>query len=94
MPDIEKVIKGLECCYNRTDDPQTIKCLCSDCQYNNDDITGRRCHIELCEDALELLKEQRRFIKFLYNVIPDEMEAYLSMYLFLRNPTFGERKEE
>ena len=62
MVDIEKVIKGLECCYIRTDDPQTVKCKCHDCPYENDDILGRRCHVELCEDALELLKAQRETI--------------------------------
>jgi len=44
MPDLEKVIKGLECCAFGD---------CTPCPY-----TETRCQEHLCGDALDLLKEQ------------------------------------
>ena len=59
MPDREKVIKGLECCMKWTGEPNTATCHCSDCSYTNMDILGQRCLIDLINDALALLKEQK-----------------------------------
>ena len=51
MADIEKVIKGLECC-------KAIHIyLCNDCPYHDDDVDDNNCKESLCADALELLKE-------------------------------------
>ena len=49
MPDIEKVIKGLECC----------KVGCTDCPYRG--ISD--CVTSLNNDAIELLKEQQKEIE-------------------------------
>ena len=46
MPDIDKVIKGLETC-------KSTDKTCSDCPYN-----GEVCTTSLCDDVLSLLKEQ------------------------------------
>lgn len=51
MADMEKVIKGLETC-------KSTDKTCSDCQYN-----GEICTTSLCDDALELLKEQQKRIE-------------------------------
>lgn len=58
MADIEKVIKGLECCENR-------HVSCVDCPYYIYDGTkGHRwCSDEINRDALELLKEQQAEIE-------------------------------
>lgn len=61
MADIEKVIKGLECCMDATDKADTVICHCRDCTYKNDDIVGQRCLTELISDSLELLKEKEQF---------------------------------
>ena len=54
VADIEKVIKGLECCM-KWEGENTARCNCSDCSYTNMDILGKRCLIDLINDALELL---------------------------------------
>ena len=78
---IQEVIKGLECC----------KVGCKDCPYYGE----QECILKVRDDALEVLKEQCRFMEFLYNVInPNELEAYLRMYLALPIPTNGERTKE
>ena len=53
MPDREKVIKGLECCY----DPNAL-CSNSDCPYYGRDDEDRHCDVALIQDALALLKAQ------------------------------------
>ena len=55
MPDIKKVIKGLEICYC----PPT---KCEDCPYHNLP-NEQSCNDILCLDALALLKEQEEQIK-------------------------------
>lgn len=50
MPDIKKVIKGLEICY-------CPPAKCEDCPYH-DLPDERSCNDTLCLDALALLKEQ------------------------------------
>lgn len=50
MPDLEKVIKGLETCYGRP-----LKC--ENCTYRD---VERNCQDVLCLDALALLKEQEK----------------------------------
>lgn len=51
VPDMEKVIKGLETC-------KSSDKTCSDCPYN-----GEVCTTSLCDDALILLKEQGSIIE-------------------------------
>ena len=48
MPDIEKVIKGLEICTTRP-------CYCTDCPYKKECCLDSQ---DVMEDALSLLKEQ------------------------------------
>ena len=51
MAELEKVIKGLECC-------KAIHIyLCNECPYRDDDVDDDNCKENLCADALELLKE-------------------------------------
>lgn len=62
MADIEKVIKGLECCTNGD--------LCSgNCPYDDeyDDVVD--CTSELAKDAIETIKEQQAEIKRLTELI-------------------------
>lgn len=55
MVDAEKVIKGLECCKECTqDDPFQ---LCDECPYNDISIVVQDCRAVLSAEALELLKE-------------------------------------
>ena len=51
MPDLEKVINGLEICVDR----EPGKYTCNKCPY---EIDGNYCEINLAKDALSLLKEQ------------------------------------
>ena len=70
MADIEKVIKGLECCK----DPMITGIKCNICPYwddNNPDEYQTSCNDNLCADALELLKEQQKQI--------DELEYDLAI---------------
>lgn len=54
MPDMEKVVKGLEC--HRIDNNRRINC--ADCPYYVDDDNHINCVNDLHDDALALLKEQ------------------------------------
>lgn len=68
MPDIEKVIKGLEICTTRP-------CYCTDCPYKKECCLDSQ---DVMEDALSLLKEQDKRIKELefekgWNESPDMM---------------------
>ena len=57
MADIEKVIKGLECC----SEPYVSCVNCSECPYYNDNENKEKllnCNDILCKDAMELLKKQ------------------------------------
>ena len=70
MADIEKVIKGLECCLRESehidDNP------CKNCPYYDvDSGIGGRCMEEKDKDAIELLKEQQKQI--------DELEYNLAI---------------
>lgn len=56
MPDLEKVIRGLECCILRDPDD---KCRCADCPYNQHEISNAPCANGLKFDALSLLKSQQ-----------------------------------
>ena len=51
MADIEEVIKGLECCYNRYD--------CEQCPYATKYDPSLDCIDKTRADAIELLKEQQ-----------------------------------
>lgn len=69
MADIEKVIKGLECC--RIDENRHINC--ADCPYYTDDDKGQMwCSNEINNDAIELLKEQKEKI--------EKYEEFIYMY--------------
>jgi hypothetical protein len=50
---MEKVIKGLKTCSQKT-----VLYVCGQCPYNNDDNDTYDCTQALSEDALDLLKEQ------------------------------------
>ena len=60
MAELDKVIKGLDCCMKLTNKPNTVTCRCSDCSYTNIDILGHRCLVDLINDALALLKEYQK----------------------------------
>ena len=58
MDDREKVIKGLECCFEyETHLSIAGGLVCEECPYNNNNYLGT-CTALLFRDALELLKEQ------------------------------------
>jgi len=52
MPDIEKVIKGLECCSVEND------WNCNDCPYGNPNVPISECIHPLLTDAVALLKRR------------------------------------
>ena len=52
MPDMEKVVKGLECC--------SVKHNCTGCPYFKFDAS---CQDDMNKDALELLKEQSQIVR-------------------------------
>ena len=57
MADVEKVIKGLECCRGNLD--------CSECPYEDIDKFDGKCegYKQIHNDALELLKEQSQIVR-------------------------------
>lgn len=57
MSDIEKVIKGLECCKECTKE-EPFK-LCADCPYDEISIAVQDCRAVLSADALEVVKSVR-----------------------------------
>ena len=57
MPDIEKVIKGLECCLNNNN--------CKACPYEKEFDRAFDCIDRTRKDAIELLKEQQKQVKAL-----------------------------
>ena len=62
MVDMEKVIKGLECCEDRIQ--------CENCPYGKPRYIGiQGCTRELVHDALALLKEQDDEIKELRSIV-------------------------
>lgn len=71
MADIEKVIKGLECCIREFDDIDDNPCF--KCPYSCQCQEGYISAIK--EDALELLKEQDTLLKEYRNTIKDGYEA-------------------
>lgn len=66
MADIgrEKVIKGLECCFNPHSENSCL-CHCSECPYDSQDDNNwtQNCQIKLNKDALKLLKKQEQAMK-------------------------------
>ena len=63
MANIEKVLKGLECCKS----PMITGVLCNSCPYwddNNPDEYQISCNDNLCADAFELLKSQQSHIEY------------------------------
>lgn len=74
MADIEKVIKGLECC--RIDENRHINC--ADCPYYTDDDKGQMwCSNEINNDALKLLKEQQAEIDRLKGKQPKKKQIWV-----------------
>ena len=58
MKELDKVIKGLECCYCNY--PKTMDC--NNCPYDKICYHDKACSLML-RDALELLKEQQKVIE-------------------------------
>ena len=62
MPNMEKVIKGLESCKwsdeGRYDGYEPVYENCEKCPYNNEEVLKGECHEKLTRDALALLKKQ------------------------------------
>ena len=56
MTDREKVIKGLECCKESTEDDPFQ--MCGECPYGDISLFVQDCRAILSEDALKLLKGQ------------------------------------
>ena len=76
MADIEKVIKGLECCLRESehidDNP------CKNCPYYDvDSGIGGRCMEEKDKDVIELLKEQQPKWIPINERLPEEKETVL-----------------
>lgn len=63
MVDAEKVMKGLECCKECTNDDPFQRC--DECPYNDISISVQDCRAVLSAETLELLKEQRQKIEVL-----------------------------
>jgi len=57
MADIEKVIKGFECCKACTNEEPFAKC--DDCPYNEVSVSVQECRGVLSSDVLELLKKYK-----------------------------------
>lgn len=57
MPDIDKVLKGLECCKDCTNEEPFAKC--KECPYNEISVSVQDCRAVLSADALELMKRLR-----------------------------------
>lgn len=69
MADLEKVIKGFECCHVMVHDLGPDKTSCGICPYKDVqteeqiDLGGIECVAVLHDDALELLKEYKELLK-------------------------------
>lgn len=73
MADIEKVIKGLECCKNRYD--------CKQCPYATEYDPNLDCVDKTRADAIELLKEQQpRVLSY------DEMKTMIGKPVYVEEP--------
>ena len=68
MANIEKVIKGLECCQNPTESGLTCECI--DCPYEQG--YKSKCRVMLKIDTIELLKEQKSTIDKLNDALSEE----------------------
>ena len=82
MADIEKVIKGLECCK----DPMISGVKCNVCPYwddKNPDEYQTSCNDNLCADALELLKSQQEQIEIL-KIAQDKIADFLTQPEIIR----------
>lgn len=76
MADIEKVIKGLECC---------TKFGCHHgCEYKSNGYSGMTCRQELERDALELLKEQANAYHYLQKQFFEVQDKLLSQPQIVR----------
>ena len=54
MPNLEKTLKGLECCKKLSaEDPFSG---CNECPYNEVSVAVEDCRAVLCADALEILR--------------------------------------
>lgn len=60
MPDMEKVIRGLECCIRHGENAEVGCGRKDECPYERNGLT---CWIALNRDALALLKEQKAEIR-------------------------------
>jgi len=66
MLERDKIIKGLECCF-KYETHVASGLVCEECPYNKNDYFGT-CTAVLLREAIELLKEQERQIRFLKNM--------------------------
>lgn len=61
MPDMEKVIRGLECCARFADSMEYFSEACGNCPYNDNMFLGTCSTVKpLLTDALTLLREMVR----------------------------------
>lgn len=60
MADIKKVMKGLECCKESTEDDPFQRC--GDCPYGDISIFVQDCRAVLSEEALDILKTYQETI--------------------------------
>ena len=83
MPNMQKVIKGFECCHVMVHDLGPDKTSCGICPYKDVqteeqiDLGGIECIAVLHDDALALLKERELDIETLKNVIKDMVEGLM-----------------
>lgn len=68
MPDLEKTIKGLECCKKLSaKDPFSG---CDDCPYNEISVAVEDCRAVLCADALKIIQDGRTFHFRKFSTLP------------------------
>lgn len=61
MPNLDKVIKGLDCCAKWMDEDGFD--ACNNCPYHSYfSYDDNGCHVELNRDAIALLREQQKLI--------------------------------
>ena len=81
MMTIDKVINGLDCCKECTNEEPFQKC--NECQYNTT-VSVQECRAVLSKDALELIKELKNDLRVMFNRCESVSQGSVCGYCMIR----------